>query len=94
MKTTTKKTNWKKIGLLAALGAMGLVFAVKATAGTAPQEMIITNHDKDWDYRLYNGRWYTRKKDATEWIDMQNALSPENYELAISRLTNFINANQ
>ena len=81
-----KKTDWKKVGLIAALAALGIgVLAFSATA--APNELIITDHDTVYDYRLYNGRWFTRKKNATEWIDMQQALSPENYQLAISRLT-------
>lgn len=51
---------------------------------------IITNHDKVYDYKFENGRWYTRKKGTTNWIDMKATLSPEKYQLAVSRLKQYV----
>ena len=85
-----RKTDWKKVGLLALL-VVGGVAAVAFSAKAAPNEILITDHDTVYDYLLRNGRWYTKRKGAEEWIDMQSALSPENYQLAVSRLQNFLN---
>ena len=75
------------IGVLALLGIGAIAFSAKAAAS---EEILVTGHDSIYDYRLYNGRWFTRKKNETAWIDMLTALSAENYELAVSRLTNFL----
>lgn len=85
-----QKANWKKIGLFAG-GALLLAFVVLSAKAGSEKEIVITDHDSVYDYRLYNGTWFTRKKGVSEWTDMQKALTPENYELAISRLTSFLN---
>lgn len=51
---------------------------------------IITNHDKVFDYKYENGRWFTKKKGTAQWIDMQSALNPQAYQLAISRLQKYV----
>ena len=51
---------------------------------------IITNHDAVYDYKHDNGIWFTRKKGTTAWVNMQSALSPQNYQLAVSRLQKYI----
>lgn len=51
---------------------------------------IITNHDTVYDYKFENGRWFTKRKSATQWIDMQSALNPQAYQLAISRLQKYV----
>lgn len=54
-------------------------------------DVVITDHDYDWDYKRLSGDWYTKKKTANTWIDMKKALSPENYKLSIAKLENFLN---
>lgn len=51
---------------------------------------IITTHDQVYDYKYENGIWYTRKKGSTNWINMQTVLSPENYQIAVSRLQKYV----
>lgn len=59
--------------------------------GTSPTDaVIITNHDRVYDYKYENGQWFTKKKGATNWIDMQKALSPQAYQLAVSRLQKYV----
>lgn len=53
-------------------------------------DLVITDHDYDWDYKRVSGVWYTKKKSSSDWIDMKKALSEANYKLAISRLENFL----
>lgn len=86
-----KKTNWKKVGVIALLVVAGVGAIALSAKASNSEEILITDHDSVWDYRFYNGRWYTRKKAETVWIDMLTALSPDNYSLAISRLTNHLN---
>lgn len=82
----------KKILVVAGLVAVGVLgLAVTAKAAGNQKEILITDHDTVYDYKFSNGRWYTRKKGSEVWIDMQNALTPENYDLAISRLTAHLN---
>lgn len=52
--------------------------------------VVVTEHDKVYDYKYDNGIWYTRKKGATDWINMQTALIPENYQSAVSKLKKYI----
>ena len=47
---------------------------------------IITSHDRVYDYKFENGKWFTQKKGTTHWIDMKASLIPEKYQLAVSRL--------
>jgi len=54
-------------------------------------DVVITDHDYNYDYKRTSGIWYTKKKTANAWIDMKKALTPENYNTAISRLENFLN---
>lgn len=64
-------------------------FTVPAN-GNAGSSGIITNHDAVYDYKFENGKWFTRKKGGTTWIDMQSALTPQNYQLAVSRLQKYV----
>lgn len=59
-------------------------------ANTPSGSKIITNHDAVYDYKYENNKWYTRKKGASNWIDMQTALSPQAYQLAVSRLQKYV----
>lgn len=88
-----KKKHWVMLGLLG-LGIFAAVATAKAegTNTNTSDEILITNHDANYDYKFSAGRWYTRRKGAEVWIDMQTALSKENYDLAVSRLTNFLNS--
>ena len=54
---------------------------------------LITNYDSVWDYKLDNDVWYTKQKTSTDWLNMKERLTPENYQLAVSRLTNFLAKN-
>jgi hypothetical protein len=54
------------------------------------QSKIITDHDKIYDYKYENGAWYARKKGANKWINLQESLPPEKYQLAISRLNKYL----
>jgi hypothetical protein len=54
------------------------------------QSKIIKDHDKIYDYKYENGVWYARKKRANKWINLQVALPPEKYQLAISRLNKYL----
>lgn len=58
--------------------------------GSSEKASIITNHDAVYDYKYENGIWYTRKKGSTQWINMQAALTQQNYHLAISRLQKYV----
>lgn len=60
------------------------------TSKTSTGGILVTGHDAVWDYLYENGRWYTRKKGATDWIDMQNSLPADNYNLAASRLKKYL----
>ncbi len=51
---------------------------------------IITNHDQVYDYKFENGQWFTRKKGSSTWINMKTALTPEKYQLAVSRLKKYL----
>jgi hypothetical protein len=53
-------------------------------------DMLIENYDKTWDYKFAGDRWYTKKKTSTEWLDMKDHLSAENYAIAIKRLSDFL----
>jgi hypothetical protein len=64
-------------------------YSIPAQATTGPNAGIITNHDTVYDYKLENGRWYTRRKGTVNWTDMQSALSPQAYQLAVSRLNEY-----
>jgi len=52
----------------------------------ATHSVIITNHDNVYDYKYETGIWFTKRKGSSDWINMQAALSPENYQIAASRL--------
>lgn len=42
----------------------------------AENDKVITDHDKDWDYRKVNGQWQTKRKGAERWISPKgNALA-------------------
>ena len=84
----SKKKKILLVAGLVGLGVLGLAVTAKAAGG---KEILITDHDTVYDYKFSNGRWYTKKKGSEVWIDMQNALTPENYDLAISRLTAYLN---
>lgn len=84
----SKKKKILIVAGLVGLGVLGLAVSAKAAVG---KEILITDHDTVYDYKFSNGRWYTKQKGSEVWIDMQNALTPENYDLAISRLTAFLN---
>ncbi len=58
--------------------------------GNTGSSIVITNHDTVYDYKYENGKWYTRKKGSANWIDMQSALSPQNYQLVVSRLQKYV----
>jgi hypothetical protein len=58
----------------------------KNTAG----DIIIENYDSIWDYKFSGDRWYTKKKISSTWLDMKDSLSPENYAVAIKRLSDFV----
>ena len=36
------------------------------------QDGVYTNFDKDYDYKLSKGVWYTKPKGSTDWIDLTN----------------------
>lgn len=64
---------------------------MSSSGGSTPSSAkIITNHDGAYDYKNENGRWYTRRKGTNAWTDMQTALSPRAYQLAVSRLQKYI----
>jgi hypothetical protein len=65
-----------------------------ATPPKGPTTILVTDHDAAWDYKLENGRWYTRKKGSTgSWLDMQSNLTAANYTLAVQRLTDHLKKN-
>jgi len=64
---------------------------MSSSGSTTPSgAKIITSHDRVYDYKYENGRWYTRKKGSSAWTDMQTALSPQAYQLAVSRLQKYV----
>jgi hypothetical protein len=65
-------------------------YTVSANGNSSQSPVIITTHDQVYDYKYENGIWYTRKKGSANWINMQQALNPENYQLAISRLQKYV----
>lgn len=89
------------ISLLAVLGALLFANQSKANNVIIPDEptrndskdVVITTHDNAWDYMRKTKVWYTKKKGSNTWINMQTALSTQNYQLAISRLTEFMKKN-
>lgn len=56
----------------------------------------ITDHDNVWDYKREKGVWWTRRKTNPQgvWLNMKTSLTPENYNLAISRLTAYLTTKQ
>lgn len=84
--------------VIGSVAFLGLVLFASAKGKASPTSTVleeetffITDHDSVYDYKFENGRWYTQKKGAIKWIDMENNLSPENYTIAINRLTKHIN---
>ena len=65
-------------------------YSIEAKTYGLSNAKIITNHDTVYDYKLENGRWYTKRKSSKIWTEMQSALSPEAYQLAISRLQKYV----
>lgn len=53
-------------------------------------EKIITNHDKIYNYKYAGGIWHSRKKGTARWINLKAVLTPEKYNLAVSRLQKYI----
>jgi len=58
------------------------------TPGTG--DIVVTEHDYNYDYKRVSGVWYTKKKTANAWIDMKKALSADNYKTAIAKLEIFL----
>lgn len=48
----------------------------------------LSNRDP-YEYKLKNNVWYTKRKDAAEWLDMKAKISPANYTTAVDRLNAF-----
>ncbi len=65
-------------------------YTIPSQETTTSGASIITNHDTVYDYKYEKGRWYTRKKGSNQWIDMQTALNPQAYQLAVSRLQKYV----
>ncbi len=65
-------------------------YTLPAQGNSPSGTVVITNHDTVYDYKYENGRWFTRKKGAATWIDMQAALFPQAYQKAVSRLKKYI----
>jgi hypothetical protein len=87
--------KWKKKKLIDELVKTGAVSVSNtsssgSTSTTSTGGILITNHDATWDYLYEGGRWYTRKKGSTSWIDMKDSLSTDNYNIAVSRLQKYI----
>ncbi len=61
---------------------------------TNDKDLVITTHDNAWDYMRKANVWFTKKKGTNAWINMQTALSPQNYSIAINRLNEFIKKNR
>jgi hypothetical protein len=80
----------KPIYIFLGIAALGVLAVTTAKAGNG-SDILITDHDAAYDYLLKADRWYTRRKGNEEWIDMEAALTPENYALAVSRLTAHLN---
>ena len=46
---------------------------VKPGGGIVDEDHVFTDHDADYDYKMVNGKWHTRKKDSSgQWIDISN----------------------
>lgn len=66
-------------------------YTIPAQGGSSTDgATIITNHDTVYDYKYENGIWFTRKKGTAGWTNMKTALSPQNYQLAVSRLQKYV----
>lgn len=76
--------------IIVGIAAIGLITFVSSQANGQAQDVLVTDHDSVYDYKLSAGRWYTRKKKSATWIDMKNALSESNYYIAIIRLNNHL----
>ena len=49
-----------------------------------------TLSDRDpYEYKLENNIWYTKRKDAADWLDMKANISDANYTIAVDRLNAF-----
>ena len=41
--------------------------------GGEPEDGVITDHDTQWDYKVVNGKWFTKNKNSGgNWIDISN----------------------
>jgi hypothetical protein len=83
----------KMITATVILLAITFFIVKKSKAQTTSTDVLITNFDTVWDYKRTNGVWYTRKKvnSTGAWLDMKKSLSPENYAIAETKLTTFLN---
>lgn len=59
-------------------GYNSIDIAKKQLANQAPvytnnDELLITDHDANWDYRKVNGQWQTKRKGAERWITPKGA---------------------
>jgi len=46
--------------------------------------------DRDpYEYKLVDNIWYTKRKTATDWLDMKSKISSANYDIAVDRLNAF-----
>ena len=92
------RTHKMLIATGATLIAGAVFFSTRAKAGSYENTLttgnndgiMVTNHDTIYDYKYSGGIWYSRKKGATSWINLKNALTTEKYALAESRLKKYI----
>ena len=59
---------------------------------TVIRPVFISKLDTIYDYKYESGKWYTKKKVSTEWLDMQARLSTDNFNKAVAILTAHLNA--
>jgi hypothetical protein len=89
----TSKNKQIIAGIASVLGLALLSYSASAQNSegvNSAREILITDHDKVWDYKITNGVWFTRKKGTEEWLNMKSKLAESAYKLAIERLNMFI----
>ena len=52
---------------------------------------VISDYDNSYDYKWQTGRWYTRHKGSSTWIDVMNNLSDQDYQVFNDKMNQYLN---
>lgn len=79
-------------GLANAAGILLLKMSTNTEASgvDSSREVIITDHDNTWDYRIFQGKIYMRKKGDSDWVLMSSELKGKVFDFAKSKLSDFM----